>query len=186
MTFKVGGSKIHQKFLLAIVFVLYLAIIGVCTWLNNRSFNNRQNAGAGAGVAADVNVTNQIQSFNPNGLQLNLVTSVISAVNYTVVVNGKATDFKDAKDLLQQVTSTIPITDSKTVTYPFDTYTTYIAIMVKDFKTQDPIAFGYDFFGNVDLWRSTIDVAELAGADGPVVEKLFTVTLQRTTITIVF
>ncbi|KAJ3307900.1 hypothetical protein HDV04_002373 [Boothiomyces sp. JEL0838] len=161
-------------------------VIGVCTWLNNKSFNKRQQAGLAAGVPASVNVTNQIQAFTPANLQLTLVTSAVSTVNYSIVINGKSNDFKDAKDALQQVTSTIPILDAHTVTYPFDTYDTVISVMVKDFKTQEPIPFGFDFYGSIDLWRSTIDVQEFTAEDGPTVERLFAISLQRTTITIVF
>ncbi|KAJ3271272.1 hypothetical protein HDV01_006944 [Terramyces sp. JEL0728] len=187
MTYQVGGLKLHQKVIFLLCFVLYLGVIGVCTWINNRSFNNREKAGVGAGVSADVNVTNQIAAFNPIALQLTVVSSSISAVNYSLVINGKSNDFKDAKDFLQQVTSVIPILDAKTVTYPFDTYDTVVSVMVKDFKTQQPIPFGYDFSGSIDLWKSNIDVQDIAGSDdGPAVEKLFAITLQRTTITIVF
>ncbi|KAJ3268102.1 hypothetical protein HDV01_003468, partial [Terramyces sp. JEL0728] len=141
MTYQVGGLKLHQKVIFLLCFVLYLGVIGVCTWINNRSFNNREKAGVGAGVSADVNVTNQIAAFNPIALQLTVVSSSISAVNYSLVINGKSNDFKDAKDFLQQVTSVIPILDAKTVTYPFDTYDTVVSVMVKDFKTQQPIPF---------------------------------------------
>ncbi|KAJ3323843.1 hypothetical protein HDV06_001213 [Boothiomyces sp. JEL0866] len=186
MTYQVGGLKVHQKLILVACFVLYLAVIGICTWQNNKAFNKRQQAGLGAGVPADVNVTNLITSFSPANLQLSLVSTAISTVNYSVVINGKSTDFKDAKDALQQISSTIPILDAHTVTYPFDTYDTVVSVMVKDFKTQQPIPFGYDFSGSIDLWRSTIDVQEISGADGPAVERLFNISLQRTTITIVF
>ncbi|KAJ3268103.1 hypothetical protein HDV01_003469 [Terramyces sp. JEL0728] len=187
MAFKVGGLQLSQRLLFLLGLIVYAGLILLCTFLNNAAFQDREQSGAGAGVLADVNVTNQIQSFNSNGLQLSVVTSVVSAVNYSIVINGKASDFKDAKDFLQQITSVIPITDSKTVTYPFDTYSTFVSVMVKDFKTQQPIPFGFDFSGSIDLWKSNIDVIDVAGNDdGPAVEKLFAINLQRTTISIVF
>ncbi|KAJ3253521.1 hypothetical protein HK103_000490 [Boothiomyces macroporosus] len=132
------------------------------------SYNHRQGSGVGENTNA------------------NLISSVGSAVNYSIVINGKANDFKDAKDSLQQVSSSIPILNAHTVTYPFDTYDTVVSVLVKDFSSQKPIPFSYDFSGAIDLWRSDIETYSGDIFDGPPEERLFSVTLSRTYITIVF
>ncbi|KAJ3268447.1 hypothetical protein HDV01_002749 [Terramyces sp. JEL0728] len=189
MTFILFGRRIRQRLIFVFGVVTYLALIIVCTVINNQSFNHRQTAGIGEldSAASSVNVTNQVISFSPTTLTLNLATSVQAAVNYSIVINGKSTDYKDAKDFLQQVTSAIPITQADTVAYPFDSYYTEVSIMIKDFASQQPIPFSYDFSGEIDLWRSDIESYQVNGQfNGPPNERLFTITLKRTVITILF
>ncbi|KAJ3323857.1 hypothetical protein HDV06_006446 [Boothiomyces sp. JEL0866] len=186
MAFVVFGRRIRQRLVFSVGVLVYFALIIVCTVINNQSFNNRQTSGVGEIGTSNVNVTNQIISFSPTSLQLSIATSVSSFVNYSIVINGKATDFKDAKDYLQQVPSSIPITDSNTVTYPFDTYSTVVSILVKDFTFQKPIPFSYVFTGDIDLWRSDIEPYSGQVLGGIPEEKVYAITLKRTTITIIF
>ncbi|KAJ3308030.1 hypothetical protein HDV04_001943, partial [Boothiomyces sp. JEL0838] len=168
MAFTIGGRRVSQRLLFAVGAFLYIAIIVICTVFNGMSYNHRQGSGVGENTNA------------------NLISSVGSAVNYSIVINGKANDFKDAKDSLQQVSSSIPILNAHTVTYPFDTYDTVVSVLAKDFSSQKPIPFSYDFSGAIDLWRSDIETYSGDIFDGPPEERLFSVTLSRTYITIVF
>ncbi|KAJ3268448.1 hypothetical protein HDV01_002750 [Terramyces sp. JEL0728] len=182
MAFKIAGRGVSQRILFALGTLVYFALIIVCTVINNQSFSIRQQSGVGEVNSNSINVTNQIISFNSNNLNLVVVTSVKSTNNYTVVVNGKATDFKDAKDYLQQINSTVPMIEARTVNYPFDKYSTLVSFMIKDFKTQQAIPFTYDFLGTIDLWRSDIEPQETQVEN----ERVFIVSLKRTTITILF
>ncbi|KAJ3323844.1 hypothetical protein HDV06_001214 [Boothiomyces sp. JEL0866] len=163
MAFIIGGKRVSQRLLFAIGAFLYIAIIVICTVFNGMSYNHRQGSGVGEITSSNVNVSNQIIAFNPSTLQIT-----------------------DAKDSLQQVSSSIPIVNAHTVTYPFDTYDTVVSVLVKEFASQKPIPFSYDFSGAIDLWKSDIESFNGDVFDGPAEEKLFTVTLSRTYITIVF
>ncbi|KAJ3312537.1 hypothetical protein HDV04_002854 [Boothiomyces sp. JEL0838] len=186
MAFVLFGRRIKQRLVFLLGTLVYFGLIIVCTVINNQSFNNRQFSGVGEGVNANVNVSNQIISFSPTSLTLNIATSVSSNVNFTIVINGKGTDFKDAKDFLQQISSAIPITDSNTVTYPFDTYAAVVSLLIKDFASQNPIPFSYDFTGDIDLWRSDIEPFSGDQVGAITNEKVYVITLKRTTITILF
>ncbi|KAJ3312536.1 hypothetical protein HDV04_002853 [Boothiomyces sp. JEL0838] len=159
MAFIVGTKRISQRLVLALGALTYLALIIVCAVINNQSFGNRQMSGLEEINSNSINATNQILSFNSNNL--NLV---------------------DASDFLQQVNSAIPMTEAHSVTYPFDTYSTTISQMVKEIKSQQSIPFTYSFSGTIDLWRSDIEVGTTAVAN----ERVFMISLRRTTITIIF
>ncbi|KAJ3253531.1 hypothetical protein HK103_000500 [Boothiomyces macroporosus] len=163
MAFVLFGRRIRQRLVFLLGTLVYFGLIIVCTVINNQSFNNRQFSGVGEGVNANVNVSNQIISFSPTSLTLN-----------------------DAKDFLQQISSAIPITDSNTVTYPFDTYAAVVSLLIKDFASQKPIPFSYDFTGDIDLWRSDIEPFSGDQVGAIADEKVYVITLKRTTITILF
>ncbi|KAJ3268104.1 hypothetical protein HDV01_003470 [Terramyces sp. JEL0728] len=163
MALIIGGKRVSQRLLFALGALLYIAIIVICTIFNGMSYNHRQGSGVGGLTFSNVNVSNQIIAFNPTALQIT-----------------------DARDSLQQVSSSIPIIEAHTVTYPFDTYYTIVSVLVKDFSSQKPIPFSYDFSGAIDLWKSDIEAYGDGSSLGPTEETLFEITITRTYITIVF
>ncbi|KAJ3323858.1 hypothetical protein HDV06_006447 [Boothiomyces sp. JEL0866] len=182
MAFIVAGKRISQRLALAFGALIYFALIIVCTVINGQSFSNRQMSGIDELNSNSINVTNQILSFSPTLLNLVVVSTVQAVVNNTMVVNGKATNFTNPGVFLQQVSSTIPVSDAQSVAYPFDTYKTLVSQMVKDLKTQQAVPYSYLFSGTIDLWRSDIEPLT-TDVDN---ERVFIVTLKRTTITILF